>query len=319
MLSITARNVSEALRVGMCHLRSRHREIAPRNGEVTWEYPTPVTTTYLNPTERVLNIDGRGENPFFHLMEALWILSGRNDVEWLAYFNEGMRNYSDDGQVFHGAYGFRLRTKQGCDQIERVIDLLRSQPETRRAVLQIWDAYYDLGANSKDIPCNDLIFFKIRDEELHMTVCCRSNDVIWGAYGANAVQFSMLQEYIATKVGVGVGTYTQMSDSFHAYVDNPVFDKMRQLDIYGYCPYTDGDVKPYPIMHVPDVWDRDLDYFMSGVNGYEYINPFFYEVAHPMRDAWIRHKECGDGLAVVQHIKATDWRMAATRWLESKE
>ena len=50
-----------------------------------------------------------------------------------------------------------------------------------------------------------------------MTVSNRSNDIIWGTFGANAVHMSMLHEYVASALMLHVGKYTQISDSFHAY------------------------------------------------------------------------------------------------------
>ena len=47
---------------------------------------------------------------------------------------------------------------------------------------------------------------KIKNGRLQMTVHCRSNDIIWGTYGANAVHFSILQEYVAARIGVDLGT-----------------------------------------------------------------------------------------------------------------
>jgi thymidylate synthase len=54
---------------------------------------------------------------------------------------------------------------------------------------------------------------------LDLTVLCRSNDVVWGAYGANAVHFSVLQEYLAGRIGVDVGVMYQFSNNYHGYVD----------------------------------------------------------------------------------------------------
>ena len=97
--------------------------------------------------------------------------------------------------------------------------MLRADPDSRRAVLQIWDAEADLGVPSKDIACNTQAMFKVRGGQLNMLVSNRSNDIVWGCYGANAVQFSMLLEYMAARIGVAPGTYRQVSDSFHAYHD----------------------------------------------------------------------------------------------------
>ena len=69
-----------------------------------------------------------------------------------------------------------------------------------------------------------------------MTVCNRSNDMLWGAYGANAVHMSMLQEYLASRLEIAVGEYTQISDSFHVY-QNDVWERCKELgviDIYSW-------------------------------------------------------------------------------------
>jgi hypothetical protein len=227
MNTIHARNVNEALPVALKLLASNGRPHASRNGPAL-RLPTPVSTVYLNPMERVLFDPERNANPFFHFFESLWILAGREDVQFLAHFNKRMRQYSDNGHTFHGAYGARLRgTRSGggpkhTDQIESVVALLQREPTTRRAVLAIWDPEFDLNARSLDVPCNDTIALRTDEFDcLHMTVFNRSNDAVWGAYGANAVQFSMLLEYIAARTGLGVGTYTQVSNDLHVYEDNP--------------------------------------------------------------------------------------------------
>jgi hypothetical protein len=50
-----------------------------------------------------------------------------------------------------------------------------------------------------------------------MTVFNRSNDIVWGAYGANAVHFSFLLEFMSRLTNYPVGTYTQISVNWHAY------------------------------------------------------------------------------------------------------
>ena len=157
-----------------------------------------------------------------------------------------------------------------------------------------------------------------------MTVCNRSNDVIWGAYGANVVQFSMLQEYIAAKLGLPVGVYRQVSDSFHAYIGNPLWEKLRELPLTSYDPYK-YDVSPYPLMSNSEMWDEDLIMFMNesvydrGFTASVYVNPFFKDVAIPMFNVWFRHKKDNDGLEFVSDIKAMDWRTAAQQWLLKRE
>jgi hypothetical protein len=237
---ITAPNVNLALYAGLEYLHQHGVPHDTRNGPALVA-PGPVSTLYTHPQRRVLFSALRDANPFFHLVEAMWILGGRNDVRSLVMFNKQMANYSDDGVTFHGAYGYRLRKTQGFDQIARAINLMRNEPGSRQIALQIWDAKLDLGAKSKDIPCNDFIFLRMQKDPTHVlgyaldiTVANRSNDVIWGAYGANAVQFSFLQEYLASHLGVGVGQYVQMSNNYHVYTDTPYWKVFNPAQIEAY-------------------------------------------------------------------------------------
>jgi len=325
MYTIKVKNVNEALIVGSSMLSHDGVKVYSRGME-TLEYPTPVCTTYTNPKERVLLLDERDANPFFHLFESLWILAGRQDVYWLAKFNKRMKEYSDDGINFHAAYGYRLRTELGFDQISAAINLLRTTPDTRQCVLQIWNASSDLGSASKDIPCNDIVMLKIRNDKLNMAVCNRSNDMIWGAYGANVVQFSMLQEYIADKVGVEVGVYNQVSDSFHVYPDNPQWDYLKTLSFSDFNPYK-YDVKTYPLNAQERNWDNDLLLFCSLVDSDEhsrvtsalYSTAYFRNVVVPMYKAWAEHRQHNNGLEYTGYILADDWRTAAYAWLLKRE
>lgn len=221
---ISISDINEALCHALPLLRQHgvsHTAASVANANPTIEWPGMFVTEYKNPKRNVLFDPIRDANPMFHFLESMWIIAGRNDVKFLAHVLPRMSDYSDDGKTFHGAYGYRLRHHYLADQIERAIEILSKEPTTRQAVLVIWDPTSDLGAKTKDMPCNDMLFVKIRHGRLNLTVSNRSNDAIWGCYGANAVQFSMLQMYMAARLGVGVGTYCQISDSFHVYTDNP--------------------------------------------------------------------------------------------------
>jgi len=245
---MNVRDVNEALPRALAYLRDCGTLESTRNGPALVA-PSPVATTYREPRRRVLFDAERDANPFFHLFEALWILAGRRDVRTLAWYNSRMINYSDDGDSFHGAYGYRLRHLHG-DQITKACNILIKNPYSRQAVLQLWDTDRDLGATKLDIPCNDMVMLRVRHDDgsfhssrmlLDITVCCRSNDAVWGAYGANAVQFSFLQEYMAECIGVGVGRYTQMSHNLHVYTDNPYWQRWIETHRAGVyvapCPY----------------------------------------------------------------------------------
>ena len=319
MREIRVRNVNYALPIGLNLLLLEGIRRPSRNGPVL-EYPEAVATVYERPLERVLFSPERDANHYFHFFECLHMIAGRNDVAWLAQFNKKVVEYSDDGQVFHGAYGHRWRSL-GMNQLEQIVELLRSDPGTRRAVLQMWNCSCDLGKDSKDLPCNTHAYFKIREGRLHMTVCCRSNDIIWGAYGANAVHFSFLLEYVAAMVGVPVGVYTQISDSFHMYEE--VYEKLSGLSSLSvspaHCLYTVGEVEPFPITPLNGFWNYGLKKLFKSPETFS-GHRFFDEVVRPLYLSFIAYKskDFTNALCWAKHCAAKDWGRAATEWLKRR-
>lgn len=202
-------------------------------------------TIITNPCRRLVGGYSRNINLFFLLAEAMWIFVGRKDVKFLSMFNKNMENFSDDGHVFHAPYGFRLRhwgvrsedkfceenlhAAQGYDQIADAIKLFDNNPNTRQVVLSIWDPDLDLGAKTKDIPCNDIIMLKIRNGKLITTIQNRSNDLHWGL-PTNIFQFSFMTEILAACLGIELGTQTHNSQSLHVYDWNKITDIMLQAD-----------------------------------------------------------------------------------------
>lgn len=345
MRVIEVRNVHVALAQGIAHLLKDGVPNESRNGAVLVA-PTPVCTVYHSPLERVLFGSIRDANPFFHLMEALWMLAGRNDLKFPAMFNKRFKEYSDDGEKVHGAYGHRWRAHFGYDQLEVIVRELRSNPASRRCVLQMWDAtpatrkFRDnemdtYGANDlnlamsggKDVPCNTHIYFSIVNGKLDMTVCCRSNDIIWGAYGANVVHMSILMEYMAAAIRVPVGNYYQISNNFHAYTDVydlEKLDKMADESIAQnlYIISDTNPVRPYPLISTPiGKWHNDLaDFLDEPLKGHTYGDEFFNMVAQPMYAAWnTRKSKLGNGLNELSLMADCDWKAACVQWVLRRE
>lgn len=335
-------NVNQALARGLEWLQATGVTENSRNGKVIVS-PCPVTTVYRKPWQRVLFSPLRDANPFFHLMEALWMLAGRNDLEWPLYFNSKFGAFSDDNVTVHGAYGHRWRKWFGFDQLQMLIAELKHNPETRRAVLTMWDGREDLHQSltafnqtpSKDVPCNTHIYFDVRNGLLNMTVCCRSNDILWGAYGANAVHMSLLQEYVAASVGVEMGVYRQVSNNYHIYPDalhctlQELADDAWHNDHYYILGGTPRP-KHFPLVRTGRVgeWDVDLFNFMADPlrSKTDFLSPFFAAVAAPMYRAFHRRKAkifggCDDphSATSVLTIEADDWRWACTQWIVRRE
>ena len=320
--TIVGRNINEVFQLGVMYFQDlveRGKTIETRGGTCI-RHHGPLITQYNVPRERVLFNPLRDANPFFHLMESLWMLAGREDVEFLVKFNANMKNFTDDAEVYHGAYGYRWRKTFGVDQLSLLIKELKEKPNSRRAILQIWSAERDLNKDSLDIPCNDLVQFEIDNGVLNMNVFNRSNDMIWGAYGANVVQFSMLQEYLAGMLGIQVGQYWQISCNFHIYTD--VFEKfINTQGISDADEYLMQNLAPYNLVDNPEFFDEDLfEWFENPSYEKEYANSFFHDVATPVYNAWEARKNGETELAFkfLRQCKAQDWALACQQWIERR-
>jgi len=322
MQSIHARNVSEALFLAKQALEVGGREVETRNGPAL-EFRTPVMTTYTHSRERVLFYPARDANPYFHLMESFWMLAGRNDVEWISQFNGRINTYSDDGEHFHGAYGFRWREWFGKDQLQLALHRLATFPNDRRTVVGMWDPWEDLQSTNdgKDYPCNTQIYFWVRDDDLHMTVVNRSNDMIWGAYGANAVHMSVLLEYMAGMLELGVGTYYQFSNNLHAYKD--VLAKLDGMpaDYEPYLTLGDDGLNYNPPALVDDytMFDADLKAWMKNPDA-KVFNSYLSTTGTPMFHSWglWKQRDLPAAREVAMQIEDRAWRKACVEWLERR-
>lgn len=324
-----------------------HTAASVANARETIEWPGLFVTEYWRPQRNCLFDPVRDANPFFHFLEALWIIAGRNDTRFLTHVLPRMAEYSDDGDTFHGAYGHRLRHYTGWTGFEVVeIDqllageaILRHSPTTRQVVMGIWNPALDLGTTTKDMPCNDMLMFKIRQGALNITVSNRSNDAIWGCYGANAVQFSMLQMYLAAKLGVRVGTYCQVSDSFHVYTDSVYwqwFSERYKADPNRWAEPLHDSRNLYA--HIGDqnifadhieLVDMELETFFieadiavksGGAPIPLSANSLVMRTATKLWNVLFYHRVQDHAAARSEAwtIEAPDWREAATRWLQRR-
>jgi hypothetical protein len=336
---INARNVNDALPEALRFLFANGRRRESRNGPVLVA-PTPVATCYRSPTERVLFSALRDANPFFHLFEALWMLAGRRDVAYVRQFAGNIALYSDDGETFHGAYGHRWRRAFAADQLPPIISRLRANRDDRRQVLQMWDAEQDLLADQSrglDFPCNLAASFHVNDEGmLDMTVFNRSNDIVWGCYGANVVHFSVLHELVAHGAGVPVGRYWQVSTNWHGYLKT--LEPLRELaDLApepfspftrGFDLYSMGQVAPVPLLSEGEevmAFLAEVEDFVAGTHGVGYRSRFLRRVAFPVLEAWMIYKsDAADRhdqaiVHLADNCAALDWRIACQQWVARRK
>jgi len=330
-MQIVARNVCHALPLGLDHLMSYGVAEPSRAGDVLVA-PSPITTVYHAPWERVLFSAARDANPFFHLAESMWMLAGRNDAEYLDRFvHDFSLRFANDG-ILRGSYGHRWRKHWHMDQLVRIAQRLRSNPHDRQIVLGMWDPAVDLQGvpakahlqrdGIKDIPCNTHAYFRVREGKLDMTVCCRSNDIIWGAYGANAVHFSFLQEYMAARIGVEIGLYYQMSNNFHAYVSEIKRLEAKASNLFfGLFDnrYLSDKIPTIPLVDDPTTFDEEVVLVLNHANRGKMQNKFLSETVAPALRAHACWKSGRLPDTELSRIAAEDWRIACTEWITRRQ
>jgi hypothetical protein len=251
----------------------------------------------------------------------MWMLAGRRDLEYVEYLLPRMREFSDDGETLQGAYGYRWRQHWNEDQVHKVVHLLEEHPDSRRAVITMWDPLVDLGTDSKDLPCNTQLYVNIRQDYVDLTITCRSNDAIWGCYGANVVHFSFLQEYIACSLRKLVGKLYQFSNNFHVYPGMPRFEELwgnpRSIN-----HYLGEAISPGPLLFQGDyaVFDDELKGWLDKPHD-NTGSSFLSGVAYPMWQSFQAYKERDLPIAIdlANYIDAPDWRHACVTWLTRRQ
>jgi thymidylate synthase len=320
-MELSVRNIPEMYSEMMVLMKGRGMEEDSRNGKVL-SLRTPLTVTVWNPANRVLHDRVRCANPFFHVMEFVWMMSGSNKPEWVSQFNSRLMEYADAGTgTIHGAYGHRWRAHFSRDQIASVISMLRKDPQDRRVVLGMWDPRVDLTTLKNDLPCNTHIYFRVVESrvgggQLDMTVCNRSNDVVWGMTGANAVHMTLLQELVSQAAGIPMGAYRVFTNNAHIYTGLRGYHKMLDTLVRHDRYDPAGAV---PVLGFGDNYIDFLDQcgdFVSG--GYSFRNNWLKVVALPMREYYLSRRAGRPLEYWVDSIKDVNWRVACEEWIKWK-
>ena len=100
------------------------------------------------------------------------------------------------------------------DQIDQCVKMLRECGFTRRAQAVTWKAWADVGI--EDPACLQRMHLRVQNNKLNMNVHIRSNDAYKAAF-MNMYAFIELQTMMAARIGVEVGEYCHIADSFHIY------------------------------------------------------------------------------------------------------
>lgn len=221
-------------------------------GELSYELSEPFMFKIINPGARIITIPERKWNVVLPYAESLWIASGRNDMDYIIKYLPRMLEFSDDSITMRGGYGPRLRhynyskndyaiksfypsTENEVDQLKYVCQCFDADKNTRRAIISLGDVVKDCTdknrclKETKDIPCTRELHFvkQAGNNKLDLIVNMRSNDLIWGASAVNVFNYTFMQEYMASILGLQLGCYYHIANNMHYYVRHK--DKLINL------------------------------------------------------------------------------------------
>lgn len=233
-----AQTLDDVMRSVIEDILKNGTRIEPSKGPCT--ELTGVLLEIADPRARLSRTETKGK-PFSGLGELCWYLAQSNDKGFISYY---LTHYSEstDGDVIHGAYGPRLFNWRGIDQVRQVINILREKPDSRQAVIQLFEAA-DIAEKHKDVPCTCYMQFLLREGRLHMITYMRSNDVFLGL-PHDTFCFTMLQEIMARALSVELGHYKHIAGSMHLYDTHE--DVAQQFLKEGWQP-TDMTMPPMPV------------------------------------------------------------------------
>ncbi|GAB4086435.1 thymidylate synthase [Myceligenerans cantabricum] len=194
--------------------------------------------------------------------ELLWFLRGDSNVRWLQ--ERGVTiwdEWADENGDLGPVYGVQWRswpTPSGeqIDQIARVIEQIRTDPDSRRHVVTAWNpAEVDSMALP---PCHAMFQFYVADGKLSCQLYQRSADLFLGV-PFNIASYALLTHMVAAQSGLGVGDFVWTGGDVHIY-DNHVEQVEKQLT---------RDPYPYPTLRLaPRDSISDYEYDDVEVLGY---------------------------------------------------
>ncbi len=162
------------------------------------------------------------------IYELLWFLNGDTNIKYLkeqgvSIWDEWANEQGELGPV----YGYQWRKWPGrdgvtIDQISKVVDQIRTKPDSRRHIVTAW--------NPADVdkmalpPCHALFQFYVSNGKLSCQLYQRSCDTFLGL-PFNIASYALLTHMIAQQCDLEVGDFVWTGGDVHIYKNH--FDQVR--------------------------------------------------------------------------------------------
>ena len=154
------------------------------------------------------------------IYELLWFLKGDTNVKYLQ--DNGVRIWNEwageDGELGH-IYGYQWRSWPDyngghIDQIEEVINMIKTNPGSRRMIVSSWNVA-DL-PNMNLPPCHCFFQFYVANGKLSLQLYQRSADIFLGV-PFNIASYSLLLKMVAQVTGLKEGDFVYTLGDAHIY------------------------------------------------------------------------------------------------------
>lgn len=155
--------------------------------------------------------------------ELLWFLKGETNIAYLKENNVNIWDEWADGYGNLGpVYGKQWRRWRGydgrsIDQIQRVIEGIKRDPDSRRLIVSAWNVG-DLEAMALP-PCHVLFHFYVAEGRLSCQLYQRSADIFLGV-PFNIASYALLTCMIAHVTGLQPGEFVHTFGDLHLYVNH---------------------------------------------------------------------------------------------------
>lgn len=205
-------NITDAWDFWYNLLSEQNDSMLSRDGDVIGEVINAITVIN-NPINNILKSDVRKLSMKYAVGELLWYMSANPKLKEIQKYTRGWDRMSDDGVNVNSNYGYCIKEKYGFDQLDYIINELRKNPQSRRAVIHIKEPN---NKESNDVNCTVCLQFFVRNDKLYMTTYMRSNDM-WFGFPYDVFQFTSLQILLSMILELELGTYTHVAGSLHLY------------------------------------------------------------------------------------------------------
>lgn len=150
--------------------------------------------------------------------ELAWMLQGTKDISFMKKYSKIWDKFTDDENLneIKTAYGYRWRHAFGTDQVENILNKLKTDPSSRQQVLMSWDPRVDNVVPAKNIPCPFTAVIGIVGGKLNVHLSVRSNDCVIGL-PYDALVYTLLGNAFANELKVPVGDLFYSIANAHIY------------------------------------------------------------------------------------------------------